>query len=236
LKRGVIHCSRCGSRVVSNIDYCPFCGHSLRPVYARLWFWLIVVVVVAAGVVALINVSLPKESPAPSSPAEPAKPQVIGAAADSSLKDLSIGTGIDNSGLKVMVNSVTAGPTASNGAQIYIVDVEFTNQTENTITLYSTQWMLEISDGTRLDTFVGPASDGTTISSNFENYDLAPQGLFSGRLYFAVAAPVASDEDIANGVEPTPLTPSSVVYQPTALAYSEDLLVTWKVPAADIQS
>ncbi|MDR1358427.1 MAG: zinc ribbon domain-containing protein [Coriobacteriales bacterium] len=238
LKRGVIHCKRCGSRVVGNVANCPFCGRPLRPVYARFWFWLIVVVVVAGGVILLVNTALPEESTMPSSPAEPELPRVVGAAEDSSLKELPLGTTIDNSGLEVTVSSVAAGLEAANGARIHVVEVEFINDTEEAAVLYSTQWMLELSDGTRLDTFVGSAADGATISSNFEAYTLAPNGRFSGRLYFAVAEPAATEEeDTEEGAtstdtastEPAAVTPSAVVYQPSALAYKEELLVTWRV-------
>lgn len=235
LKRGIIHCKRCGSRVVGNVSNCPFCGKSLRPVYARFWFWLIVVVVVAVSVVGFINVSLPEESTAPTSPATPELPRVVGGTEDSVPKNLALGTAIDNSGLEVTVGSVTAGPVAANGSHIYVVEVEFINQTQGTVTLYSTQWLLETSEGTRLDTFVGATADGVTLSTNFEaGYPLPAQGRFSGRLYFAITQqPPATEEELAAGSEPTPpVIPSLVVYQPSALAYSEELLVTWKVPSS----
>lgn len=230
LKRGVIHCKRCGSRVVGNVGNCPFCGKPLRPVFARLWFWLLVVVAAAVGAVMLINTGLPAESTSPSSPAEPERPQVLGAAEDSALKDLPLGTTIDNSGLEVTVKAVSLGPDSANGAQIYVVDVDFLNQTEESVMLYSLQWMLELSDGTRLDTYVGSAADGATISSNLETLELQAGGQFTGRLYFAVAQPAPLEGDAAGDVAPVALTPGAIVYQPSALAYDEDLLVTWKVP------
>jgi hypothetical protein len=65
----------------------------------------------------------------------------------------------------------------------------------------------------RIDTYVGTTQDGFTIASNFEVYTLAPGGRFIGRLYFA-----------GTGF-------TEIIYQPSALAYSEELLVTWKVPS-----
>ncbi|MCL2806630.1 MAG: hypothetical protein FWD27_00470 [Coriobacteriia bacterium] len=208
---------------MSNVDHCPFCGRSLSPVFARFWFWIIVVFVVAALVVWFINVNLPEESTSPSSPATPELPQVIGSASNSSLKSLSPGTTIDNSGLKVSVKSVEAGPVTASGAQVYITLVEFENTRDATTTLYSTQWMLETSAGVRLDTFVGSSEDGTTLSSNFEAHELSAQARFSGELYFALSAPVDADGTV---IGETPV-PKLIVYQPSALAYSEDLLVTW---------
>jgi len=159
LKRGVIRCSRCGSRVVSNVDNCPFCGRSLRPFYARFWFWLIVVIAVGTFVVWAVNNYLPEENISPTSPARPERPQVIGGIEGSSIKNLPLGTGVDNSGLEVTVTSVDLGPVAANGSQVYIVNIEFNNTTNEVRILYTLQWMLQTSYGTRLDTFVGYTSD-----------------------------------------------------------------------------
>ncbi|MDR2672850.1 MAG: zinc ribbon domain-containing protein [Coriobacteriales bacterium] len=211
LKRGIVYCKRCRSRVVSNVEHCPFCGKSLRPFFARLWFWLIIVVVVALATIWIVNINLPEESTTPSKPSDPARPTVVGQTANSTYKSLSIGTAIDNEGLRVKVNSVEVGPPSSDGSAILVAIVEFDNQRDAPTTLYSTQWMLEAADGTRIDTFVGTAADGTTITSNFEAYELAGGGRFVGRLYFAAN----------NAIR--------LVYQPSALSYSEDLLVTWQL-------
>jgi len=213
--------------VVSNVDNCPFCGRSLRPFFARLWFWLLVVIVVAIFVVWIVNTSLPNENTTPTGPTQPDLPQVIGGAQNSSLKDLSLGTSIDNSGLEVTVKSVSPGPLAANGWQIYIVEVEFLNNRATDITLYSTQWMLQVSNGTRLDTFVGSDAEGITLTSNFSDYELPSKGRFSGRLFFAVPPHHPTEEELAAGIEVHSPLPTAVVYQPSALAYSEDLLVTW---------
>ena len=229
LKRGVIHCARCGSRVVSNVDYCPFCGRSLRPFYGRFWFWLLVVIVVAISVVWIIRVNLPQENTTPSGPVTPELPQVIGGDANSSLKNLALGTSIDNSGLEVTVESITLGPLAANGSQIYVVEVRFYNNRSEAVTLLATQWLLETTEGARLDTFVGSTEDGTTLISNLETSELPAQGRFNGRLYFAIASPPASEEDLAAGLGPYAISPRVVIYQPSALVYSEDLLVTWEL-------
>jgi hypothetical protein len=215
---------------VSNVDHCPFCGRSLRPFFARFWFWLIVVVLVTIAVIWFINTNLPEETKSPSGPPTPERPLVIGSDGQQSLKNLALGTGINNSGLEVVVGAVSVGPTALNGSQIYIVEVEFTNTKSESVTLYSMQWMLETSEGTRLDTFVGSALDGATLTSNFEAYELQPQGRFSGRLYFALpASSSTADPNAEAGL--TAVIPASVVYQPSALSYNEELLVTWKVDA-----
>ena len=227
LKRGVIYCTRCGSRVVSNTDHCPFCGRDLRPVYARLWFWLIVVVVVAVTVFWVVRVNLPEISTSPTGPATPAPPQVIGAAENSSLKNLALGTGIDNSGLEVTVVAVDAVQMAANGAQVYLVTVDFVNASDATVTLYSAQWLLEDSAAVRQETFVGQDLDANTIASNFVHRDLAPGEHFQGLLYFAIAPAEASAEELAAGLEPDPIIPAYVIYQPSPLTYSEDLLVSW---------
>lgn len=229
LKRGVIHCTRCGSRVVSNVGNCPFCGRSLRPVYARFWFWLIIVVVVAIGAIVFINLNLPKESTAPSNPAEPALPQVVNGEEGGSLKDLTLGTTIDSSGLEVTVETITRGQLASNGSQVYEIEITYSNTTEEAVILYSTQWQLQLSNAARLDTFVGSSADGQTISSSYDVYTLEAGEKYGATLYYAVEQPVATEEELAAGVEPAALAPVALVYYPSALSYSEDLLVTWKV-------
>jgi hypothetical protein len=212
LKRGVIRCKRCGSRVVGNVDNCYFCGKSLKPVYARLWFWIIMVIVAAGAVVFLVNYNLPQENTAPSKPVDPARAVVVGGNEQTAIKQLSIGTAVDVSNLQVKVTDVELGPLASNGSQIVVVTIEFNNQSDAELTLLSTQWMMQLLDGSRVDNYIGTAQDGVTIASNFEAYSLAPGGRFTGRLYFAGA------------------NCSEIVFYPSALAYSEDLLVTWKVP------
>ena len=228
LKRGVIYCTRCGSRVVSNIDNCPFCGRSLLPFYARFWFWLLVVVLVAISVFTIVNFNLPHEETSPTGPTQPELPQVIGGVENGSLKNLAMGTAIDNSGLEVSVREITPGPLTSNGLQIYIVEVDFINHRNAEVTLYSTQWRLETSDGTRLDTFVGTDIEGNTLASNFSDYELSANGRFSGRLLFAVTPRYATEQEVEEGIVPEPNVPYSVIYQPSALAYSEELLVTWR--------
>ena len=230
LKRGVIRCNRCGSRVVSNVDNCPFCGRSLRPFYARFWFWLIMAIVVAAVVILLVNLNLPEESTAPSGPTEPERPQIANSPEGSSLKNLALQTTIDNSGLEVTVSSVSYGSITTSRAQIYVVEVQFYNTTDQEVVLYSTQWMLENSEGERLETFVGTTMDETVVTSNFEATQLSPKGRFTGYLYFAIAQLDSEEADTEDEDVSVEITPSRVVYQPSALAYREDLLVTWKVP------
>jgi len=194
----------------------------------RLRFWLLVVVVVAVVVFWIVNTSIPHEQTTPTGPTQPDLPQVIGAEENSSLKNLPLGTSIDNSGLEVTVGAITVGPIASNGSQIYVVEVEFINNRNADVTLYSTQWMLETSDGIRLDTFVGSDAEGLTLASNFSDYELPSNGRFNGRLLFAIAPRIATEEEIEAGIEPEPRIPGTIVYQPSALAYSEELLVSWR--------
>lgn len=230
LKRGVIYCKRCGSRVVGNVNNCPFCGRPLKPVFARLWFWLIVVAAVALGVVAFINLNLPEESTSPSSPTNPTMPQVVGAAENSSIKSLKLDTTVDNSGLEVTAVLVEEGPLAANGAQIYKVEVEFYNTTDDAVTLYTTQWMLETSNKDRLDTFTGTTQDGSIITSDFETYELKGGGRYTGTLYFVIEQPAPlTEEQIAAGETQEVVSPQFILYQPSALSYDEELLVTWKI-------
>lgn len=230
LKRGIVHCKRCGSRVVSNVNNCPFCGRPLRPFFARLWFWLLIVVIVAVGVTAFVMFNLPEESAGPSSPTNPDLPLVIGADASTPPRNLALGTSIDNSGLTVKVSSVEEDVLTSGGAQLYSVEVSFENTSDDSVILYASQWMLELSDGTRLVSYMGTTIEEEVISSDFEAQELASGARFSGTLYFAVEQPPAlSEEQIAAGEEQKVLTPQKVLYQPSALAYDEELLASWTV-------
>jgi len=188
-----------------------------------------VVFVVAIAVVIIVNVSLPRENTTPTGPTQPELPQVIGGNANSSLKNLRLGTSIDNSGLTVTVKAISVGPVAADGRQVYIVEVDFVNNRDSALMLYSTQWMLETSEGTRLDTYVGFDVDGGVLTSNFSDYELRVKERFTGRLYFAITPLFATEEEIEAGIEVFSPVPAAVVYQPSALTYSEDLLVTWRI-------
>jgi hypothetical protein len=212
LKRGVIRCRRCNSRIVSNVDHCPYCGKNLLPVHRRLWFWLIVVVLLSGTVFAFVYFNAPASPTEPMRPAQSSRPSVVGAPAGSSYKNLALGTPVTVDQLEVEATRYELGPTGANGAQLYVLTIEFVNTRDQAVTLYSTQWRIEGPDGGRYDTYRGAAADGQSISGNFEAFELAAGGRFTGRLYFL--------GDVA----------TRVVYQPSALAYSEDLLVTWTVP------
>ncbi|MDR3307284.1 MAG: DUF4352 domain-containing protein [Coriobacteriales bacterium] len=211
--RGVIRCKRCRSRVVGNVDRCPFCGKSLKPFYARLWFWSALVVLLAVTMGGLIYSGIPVPSEEPAKPAEPTPPQVVGAPDGTSFKDLATGTTVDSDSLLITVTSVETGGTAYDGTPLVVVTVEFSNKKDVDVTLYSTQWRMEQADGTRLDAFIGTSDSGQSISSNFEARSLEGNGQFTGKLYFKGTAL------------------ARVLYAPTALTYNDTMLVTWTVPA-----
>lgn len=208
--RKVMRCRRCGVRIVSNVDHCPYCGKNLRPVFMRLWFWLIIVVLLAASVTYIIVRGIP--DPEPIQPVLSSKPVVVGAKAGSSYKDLAIGTTIDIDSLLVTVTGVENGSTAKDGSVVKIVTVLFSNNRADSTMLFSTQWRIERTDGTRDDTYIGTTVDDENINSNFEAYQLKAGDQFTGRLYF-------SGDDLAK-----------IVFSPNALDYNEDNLATWSVP------
>lgn len=208
--RKVMRCKRCGVRIVSNVDHCPYCGKNLRPVFMRLWFWLIIVVSLAASVTYTIVMGIP--DPEPIQPVLSSKPVVVGAKDGTSFKNLTIGTTIDVDNLLVTITGVEQGPAAKDGSSVKIVTALFSNKRADSTTLLSTQWRIERSDGTRDDTYIGITADGETISSNFEAYQLEAGKQFTGRLYF-------SGDDLAK-----------IVFSPNALDYNEDNLATWSIP------
>ncbi|MDR0888999.1 MAG: DUF4352 domain-containing protein [Coriobacteriales bacterium] len=209
-KRGVIRCKRCGARVVSNLDNCPFCGKPLKPVFARFWFWLIVIIIVAAATFLIVKMNLPTVPEETAQAPTVTTPQVVGGTQSTPIKGLVLGTAVTANNIETSADSVQTGPVAKDGTQLSMVTVTFMNNDSQKDTIYSTQWQCQNAAGTRFDPFVGTAADGTTITSNFETYDLQPGEKFTGRLYFKTS-------DLA-----------LVVFQPGALAYSEDILVTWK--------
>jgi len=208
--RKVMHCRRCGGRIVSNVDHCPYCGKNLRPVFMRLWFWLIIVILVAAAVTYTIFREIPE--PEPIQPVLSSKPVVVGAKEGTSFKDLSIGTTIDVDSLLITVTGIEEGPIAKDGSAVSIVTALFSNKRADSTTLFSTQWRIERTDGTLDDTYIGTTADDEAISSNFEAYQLEPGKQFTGRLYFF-------GDDLVK-----------VVFSPNALDYNEDNLATWSIP------
>ncbi|MCL1890531.1 MAG: hypothetical protein FWG00_00635 [Coriobacteriia bacterium] len=210
LKRGVRHCKRCGNRVISQADNCPYCGGSLLPFFLRLWFWLLVVLAVAGVVFFAVFRFAPSPTTEITHPEQPNAPLVVGAEAGTPIKDLKIGTKIDVDGLEVTVTGFEdEGLLDRNEKPLQVLTVEFVNKRKQDATLYSTQWMAELADGTRIDTYIGSTIEGTPITGNFESYELPAGGSFKGRLYFECEAAAL------------------IIYQPTPLAFDEELLVTW---------
>jgi hypothetical protein len=208
LKRGVIHCKRCGTRIVSGLENCPFCGQSLQPFYKRIWFWLIIIVLLGAGVAYLLVVGLPRNLE-PIERDYTSEIHVVDAAEGASYRDLPIGTAVQSDMIEACVNAVVAGPQTAEGTATVAVHMRITNSSQNSITLYSTQWRIENADGTRVDTYLGPSKTGAPLSSSFETSELLPDQTLDGTLYFATN------------------TPKLVLYQPNALDFREEILVTW---------
>jgi hypothetical protein len=210
-----MRCKRCGSRVVSNVDHCPFCGKNLRPIFMRLWFWLIVVVLLSAAMIFFLLNGIP--APEPVQPSQPSQPVVVGAEEGASYKDLELGATVDVDGLLVTVTGIEDGPIAHDGSQVKVLTALFSNKRSDAVTLFSTQWQMQTADGNRLDTYIGTTAEDESITSNFEAFELAPDNQFTGRLYF-------SGGDLARAV-----------YSPNALNYDEVNLVTWVLPQATSQ-
>ena len=214
LKRGVRRCKRCRNRVVSNVDNCPYCGKSLLPFYQRLWFWLIIVFFIGAAVACTIYLTVPQQTTDTPHPVQPGTPTVVGNP-EASIKGLSLGTTITVDDLETTVTRFLKGPLDREGEPLMVLTMEFQNNRTQSVIIYSTQWMVQLADGTRIDTYLGSTIDGITISGNFEAFELRAGEGFTGQLYFECAEP------------------EFIVYQPSPLAYNEELLVTWSVPIAE---
>jgi hypothetical protein len=208
--RKIIHCKRCGSRVVSNVSHCPFCGKNLLPLYQRLWFWLIAVALIAAAVVALLFFFTPDVAEDETRSESPA-PVAVGTQDANVIKDLATGTPVDCNGLLVTVVACSQESTSSDGTPLTSVTVQFLNRSSAVATLYSTQWQLETAEGVRSDCFIGKTSEGENVRSTLDTLSLNGGDSFTATLYFAAA------------------NPAKVVFAPNALSFDESGLVTWKL-------
>ncbi|MDR0350027.1 MAG: zinc ribbon domain-containing protein [Coriobacteriales bacterium] len=208
--RKIIHCKRCGSRVVSNVNHCPYCGKSLLPLYKRLWFWLVIVILTGAGTVALVVFFSPVVEE-PEAPPEIPAPIVEGASAGTSIKNLPLATTVNCNGLLVTISGHSQELTASNGSPITAVTVQFVNEGTTEATLYSTQWQLETTNGNRVDCYIGKTEGGESVRSDLDSASLPSKASLAVTLYFAAA------------------DPAKLVFAPNALSYSEEGLVTWQL-------
>ena len=209
-------CKRCGSRVVSNVSHCPYCGKSLLPLIRRFWFWSVIVCIVGAAVALLLF--YPPNAPTVEEPVEVPAPFVVGAPEGTSLKGLQVETTVDCNTLNVTVVDYYQENISSNGEPITAVEVRFFNSGPSPVILYSTQWQMESADGTRVDCFIGKTAEGDSIRSELETVSLGPGSTYTTTLYFAVESP------------------SSVVYAPNALSYIEDELITWNLASVSPDS
>jgi len=201
--------------VVSNVDFCPFCGKTLLPVYQRLWFWLIVVILLGSGMFLFVFNNLPEPRTDPPEPARPISILVLGPdgpVEGASIKDLSQGTTVAVDGLEITVTGISEGPVDSNGRPLQALSIVFVNTGDRPENIYSTQWRLQDIDGQLIDTYPGSTISEEVDEGNFVVRELPAGGEFAGVLYFACDDPV------------------SVVFQPGPLVYDEDLFVTWRIP------
>ena len=211
--RKILYCKRCGSRVVSNVSHCPYCGKNILPLYQRLWFWLVFVIVIAAAATLLVLYTPPPNAEIPK--AEIPMPTVIGAADGHPIKNLSIGTTVDCDSLLVTVLESSQTMTASDGKPIIAIKVQFNNKGQQPVMLYLTQWQVETAGGQRIDSAPMKTVDNQTITSELDTVSLPSDSTFAATLYFTA-------DDIA-----------LLVFAPEALNFSEDRLVTWRLVNSD---
>lgn len=211
--RKILYCKRCGSRVVSNVSHCPYCGKNILPLYQRLYFWMVFVVVIAAGATVLVLYSPQVNFEVPE--VETPMPTVVGAAEGHPIKNLSVGTTVDCDNLLVTVLESSQTITASNGRPIIAVKVQFNNKGQQAVMLYLTQWQLETDSGERVDSVPMKTVDNQTITSELDTVSLPPGSTLTATLYFAA-------DNLA-----------LVVFAPQALDFSEDRLVTWRLASTD---
>jgi hypothetical protein len=196
------------------VSHCPYCGKSLLPFFKRLWFWLIVVMLVGALTIALVLFFSPNVVENESPPEAPT-PLVMGMPEGTSIKDLAVGTTINYNNLLVNIIERSQNLTASDGSPITAITVRFLNEGSTGAMLYSTQWQLETTDKTRVDCYIGKTNTGESIRSDLDSASLPGGASLTVTLYFA-----------AN-------EPAKLIFVPNVLSYSEDELVTWLLSEAE---
>lgn len=209
--RSNIRCKKCGNEIKRSVEHCPYCGVNQNPIYKRMWFWVLITIVI----VAIIFIALSRGCTASAENSDSLTPVVVGAEADTAPTDLALGTTVEIAGLNVTVTSVEAGPVAYDGSETRKLTVSFENTGTEIVTLLSSQIQMESTDGTRFDAYTGTTEEGEAISGNYDVSDLAAGATFTGQLYY-------SGTDFAK-----------VVYAPDALSYDESQLVTWAIPATE---
>ena len=64
LAKGMKKCKTCGAPIAKNAKRCPACGaKNKKPIYKRIWFWIVVIAVVVAGVNAIKRSGLDVKKP-----------------------------------------------------------------------------------------------------------------------------------------------------------------------------
>lgn len=64
LAKGMKKCKTCGAPIAKNAKRCPACGaKNKKPIYKRIWFWIVVIAVVVAGVNAFKRSGLDVKKP-----------------------------------------------------------------------------------------------------------------------------------------------------------------------------
>jgi hypothetical protein len=141
-------------------------------------------------------------------------PVVVGSPEGASFKNLVMGTTVDCNSLLVTVVESSRDLTAQDGSPITKVTVQFLNKGDTVALAYSTQWQVELSDGTRLETSnTVTTSDGENLYGDLkEPQSIAKGASLTVTLYFKSESPY------------------KLVFAPDVLAYTEQGLVTWVLP------
>jgi hypothetical protein len=207
----MVRCRKCGGRIFTNVNHCPYCGKAVKPFFLRLWFWLLLVVLLGLGTFIFIRYFLPKSVEEPDGPITPI---VVGAPAGASYHVLPVNTTVDCNNLLVTVTSVRSDMTAADGSPIYSVDIQFFNKAEADVSVYSTQWLMRAADGSTVDCYFGKTSDGLVLDNDIDVRKLSPGEQYSATLHF-------SGEGL-----------NEVVFAPNALSFNEEELVSWVMTAS----
>ena len=174
-------CKACGAPIAKKAKACPKCGaKNKKPIFARVWFWLLIVVVLIIVVVAASSGSDDPKKVGESS----ANPSSDSAAQDTQ-ENYKVGDTVEMSGRTLKVNKVERSKggewnQAKDGYEYVIVDVTIRNTGSSTVSYNVFDFSLQDSNGNITDQTFYTSDRNTDLSSG----QLAPGGTVTGTIPF----------------------------------------------------
>ena len=174
-------CTACGAPIASKAKVCPRCGaKNKKPIYARVWFWLLIVFVV---LVIVIAASSGDDSP---KKIEDGGANTSNAAATSAEpQKYKVGDTVQMNGRTLKVNKVERSKggewnQAKDGYEYVIVEVTITNAGDSTVSYNTFDFSLQDSNGNITSETFYTSDRNTDLGSG----QLASGGTITGTIPF----------------------------------------------------